>query len=442
MTGRRALLSGAAAFAFGASLPRVSRAQQDVPVAVIGAGIAGLNAARTLVRAGHRVVVFEANDRIGGRLKTSHVWPDLPIDLGASWIHGMRGNPLVPLARAAGARLVPQAGSLAVGDRTRFPHPQLVPLISRARETVERARDAWQHDDAPLSEVVAAYLDATVAPGDLRAAVDAYLSAEIEQEYAADARDLSAWWFDDADALRGPDALLPGGYDRLAHHLGRGLDIRLNQPVRAVLDQPRGVRLQLSSGPDVICRAVIVTAPLGVLKAGDIRFDPPLSGRHQQAIDRLGMGLLNKVVLRFERAFWPPDVDWIGLMGERFDSWASLVSATGVPVLMGFQAGRAAEHLEALTDARVAALALQDLRAVFGSTGPAQAQVTRWRQNPWSRGSYSTLPPGASPQDRAALAQPDWAGRLIFAGEAASTDHPSTVHGAFGSGAHAAQMIL
>jgi monoamine oxidase len=136
-------------------------------------------------------------------------------------------------------------------------------------------------------------------------------------------------------------------------------------------------------------------------------------------------------------------VDWIEWLSPRpgeWGQWVSLARATGAPVLLGFNAAAAAEAVERLDDRATLAAATDALRAMFGSRFPAPlaAQITRWRADPFARGSYSFTPVGATPEDRTALAGADWDGALWFAGEAASRDHFGTVHGALISGRAAA----
>jgi monoamine oxidase len=281
------------------------------------------------------------------------------------------------------------------------------------------------------------------ADADLRAAVRFHVETEIEQEYGADWSVLSAWWFDAAEALPGGDARPLAGYDRLLAPLAAGLDALLGTRVLRLRAVPGGVVAELAGGGQVTGRAAVVTLPLGVLKAGAVAFDPPLAAPRQRAIDRLGMGLLTKLILRFERRFWGDGVDWLGLWGADHAAWVDATAPGGPPMLLGLRAGAAAAADERLAPTDRAAAALADLRAAFGTAVPAPVavQASRWHDDPLARGAYSYHPPGSVPADRAALAGPDWGGRLVFAGEAAAPDHPATVHGAVLSGRAAAAAL-
>ena len=411
-------------------------------VLVIGAGMAGLAAAQALTARGARVTVLEARGRIGGRIHTSRLWPDVPIDLGASWIHGTHGNPLTALAREAGTKTL----TTSYDNSKLYIAPDLAALGVKGRgtdwasEVVERALERAQEADADVSLRDA--VDRISPPGKrspVRAAqLDHHLAGDYEQEYSGSARELSALWIGADEAFGGGDVLFPGGYDQLTDHLARGLDIRLNSRVAHVRWDGPGVEVELTSGERLRAGRVIVTVPLGVLKAGSIRFTPALPAGKQAAIDRLGMGLLNKHFLRFETPFWSTDIDWHECMKRepgRWSQWMSLAK-TGAPVLLGFPGSDSARHMESLAARAVLAVSSAALRDMFGAATPAPiaAQVTRWERDQLAGGSYSFYAVHSSPTDREALAMPEAEGALRFAGEACSMDYFGTVHGAFISG--------
>lgn len=430
-----------------ALLARPLPAQTGRKVMVIGAGIAGLAAARDLADAGADVTVIEARDRIGGRLWTSRLWPDLPVDLGASWIHGAHGNPVSELADAAGAGRVetsydrslslgPDGQEADLGDTTS------ADLVAEAR-----ARAEGLDRDQSLARAITTSPGWGQADAATRRKLRHHVNATYEQEYAGDWTQASAWYVDAGKEYGGSDVLFPGGYDQITDHLARGLTIRLGLTVTALGPTATGVSLTLADGSTLTADRAIVTLPLGVLQSGAVRFSEPLAPARLQAIDRLGMGLLNKCWLRFERVAWDDSVDWIEWLGPdsaMWAQWVSLARATGAPVLCAFHAASRAQMVEALDDAGTLALAHEALRAMFGSAFPAPlaAQVTRWSRDPFALGSYSFHATGSTPADRDALGGTDWDNRLAFAGEAASADHPGTVHGALQSGRKAAQAIL
>lgn len=429
--------------------PAVSRSPlpAETRTVVVGAGFAGLAAAARIIERGGEVIVLEARDRIGGRVH-SVSRGGVAFDMGASWIHGVTGNPMTELTDRLGLRRVATAedgrqdfeadGRERTGAALEAPFTLLEDVLSRLGDVAPQTS---------LGTAIDAAADGMGLTAAQRADLAYAVHVVLEHEYAASVRDLSARCFDEGAELRGGDAIVPDGLGRIAEHLAAGLDVRLSTPVTGITVRDDGVRVE--AGEEAFeADHVIVTVPLGVLKSGAIAFDPPLSAARSGSIARVGMGLLHKTWLRFETAFWRDVLDepFMGHVGadQRFAEWVNLDAVTGAPVLLGFNAGAEAERLETLGDAAVVDEALSVLRTLFGHHGvevpaPADALVSRWGQDPYARGAYSYLAPEACAEDRAVLAQS--AGRLHFAGEHTSSDAPSTIHGAYLSGMRAADAI-
>lgn len=413
---------------------------------VIGAGIAGLRAAEVLVAAGRRVIVLEARDRLGGRIRTDRSW-GVPVELGASWIHGVTNNPIAAVAAAAGIKT--QAAdyeSIVYGaDGARLPARTLDRLEAQVAELLEAGREDSPDTDEPLRTA----LDRAISDDDLDAAerldIEMAITESIEHEYASDAVDLSANHFDDGGEESGGDVLLPGGYDEIVQAVAKTVDVRFSHVVASI--DTTGDRVVVTTAVGTFfANAVIVTVPLGVLKAGSIQFLPPLSEAKSTAIARLGMGALSKTCLRFESAFWPADAELIDIVpaASRRGQWVeslNLLSLVDVPALMMFNAGKFARAVESMTDAEVIASASAALEPAFpGHPAPTAMLRSSWSTDPFSLGSYSFLGVGSSLADRDALAAAE--GRRFFAGEACSHDHAATVHGAYASGEAAAEAVL
>ncbi len=418
-------------------------------VLVIGAGLAGLAAARELKRAGFQVLVLEARDRIGGRIWTSNKWPDLALDLGATWIHGAAGNPITDLARQLGAkRLVTRYDRSVIYNSdgellTEAEEARLDEIREQVFDALQKAQNA--DIDTSVRQAVA-LVEKRFASNPLALRLLNFcLSGEIEQEYAGSASSLSAHWYDSAKAFDGDDVLFAQGFRVITDYLAQDIDIKLSAAVNEIRWQGPDVIVGTTRGEFVTDR-VVVTLPLGVLKHEDVRFVPELPQEKRNAIKQLGMGVLNKCYLRFSRSFWPDDVDWLEYVPEQHGHWTQWVSftrATKLPILLGFNAAERGGEIESWSDRQIVSSALETLKTIFGNKvpDPVDYQITRWGADPFARGAYSYNALNSTPAMRNVLARP-LAGRLFFAGEASSKDHFGTAHGAYLSGLKVARTML
>jgi monoamine oxidase len=424
-----------------------TRAQTSTEVLIIGAGMAGLGAARLLSDAGYRVVVLEARDRIGGR-----VWTDrslgLPLDMGASWIEGIEGNPLTEIAEANGIQTqATDYDSLTIYDSDGEEiDDETYELLEAFDEGIEATADAITEEtdaDLPLSAAVEQFAEEEGLDAEERRILQYVSNSNILFNYAADAEDLSMQYYDVEQEFGGEDVLFPGGYVQIAEVLARGLDIRLQHIVQRIEYSEDGVVIETDQGRFEADYAV-VTLPLGVLQRGAVAFDPPLPARKQAAINRLGMGLMNKLFLRFEEVFWDNSdqtFDYISTDG-RWESWYDFSKVVNEPVLLGFNAGRVGLEVEALSDEAIVADAMRVLRTIYpGAPDPIGYVMSRWASDPFAYGSYSYARLGSTPDDYTALAE-SVDETLFFAGEATEPDYSAGVDGALLSGRRAAAELL
>lgn len=416
---------------------------------VIGAGLAGLAAARELRRNGHEVVVLEARDRIGGRIWTSRQWPDLSLDLGATWIHGVQGNPMTDLADAVQAsRLVTSYGqSVVYNTNGQVLTDAEAARLQTMRMQVRSALQTAQNQDADVSvrQAVASLTQPFQPSSEATRWLNFVLSSEIEQEYAGSANRLSAHWYDSAEEFGGDDALFVQGFQAITDYLATDIPIELSQVVKEIHWGQPEVRV-ITERTEFVADRVVVTLPLGVLQSDRVKFTPALPSEKQNAIAKLGMGVLNKCYLRFDQAFWPHDVDWLGHVAAQPGEWTEWVSfkrVANMPILLGFNAADRGREIEAWSDQQIVASAMETLQTIFGADllQPIDYQITRWATDPFARGAYSYNALGSTPQMRDALATPLNA-RLFFAGEASHQDYFGTAHGAYLSGLRAAEHVL
>ncbi|MFG2118830.1 flavin monoamine oxidase family protein [Streptomyces sp. NPDC048710] len=418
-------------------------------VIVVGAGISGLAAARYLADQGEDVVVLEARNRIGGRIWTSEKWAGVPLDLGASWIHGIDNNPIAALAAKAKARTVvtnPDSSTDYLADGSEVDNAQ-AKAIEGWQSKMEDALASYQDDadkDASVRSVVERALHWSSVSDDDKALISFGLN-DYEHEYSGSVNQMSALYFDSGADIKGKDVLFPRGYHQITDLLASGLSIRTGQVVKHIDWNSSGVTV--GTDKDTFHAGhVVVTLPLGVLQSGAVTFGPGLPASKRTAIDKLGMGVLNKCYLRFPKVFWP-DTDWMTYVPDvdnygQWEQWINITRPTGQPVLLGFNAADFGRTIEGWSDTRIVDSAMGTLKTIFGSDIPAPDghQITRWASDPYARGSYSYNKIGSTPAMRTHLAAPV-DDRVHFAGEATHRNSYQTVHGAYLSGIRAAKEI-
>lgn len=416
-------------------------------VVVVGAGFAGLACARALADAGREVIVLEAQDRIGGRVQTVEI-DGVAVDLGAAWIHGVRGNPLTDLAAEAGVDVVgysDQTYDLAeVG--TGWLSDEVADTLWDDYERFHRAL-GWLKRDLGSAATVADAIDAWIADEGLTGAraerARILIAANAEEDYggAADAIGLAGYWED--EEFGGGDAFPAGGYGALAAWLADGLDVRLRQRVERIESRDGGVRV-VTDDASFECAGVVVTVSVGVLRSGAIVFDPPLDEGNSAAVAGLEMGSLEKVVMRFApgSVTLPANAYVLDRVAPRYDDVINLTEFVGTDVVVALVAGRDGRARGAADDSAELGRTLAALRVAQPDLpDPLASVVTEWTTHRDTLGTYSFVPAGASLALRDALAEP-LHGNVLFAGEATSRGYFATVHGALLSGRREASRVL
>ncbi len=420
-------------------------------VVVVGAGVAGLTAANALTGMGIPTIVLEARDRVGGRTHTVD-FGSTPVDLGASWIHQPKENPLSDLARSLG---VDHSPFEAFDDAKGWDPDSGELLDSEALQEilalVERVLDVAC---AGPRRGLKAAVDEAVAlldlPGVLLGRVRALARTAVEADASGPLEDLSTVGYP-ANTLEYEGTFLGdvpvGGYRKIVGALASGLDIRLDCAALTVSAEAGGVRVTCQDGSEETASHAIVTVPLGVLKSGTIAFEPALDAERQGAIDRLGFGRFDKLILRYERAYWrdvgvPHLVPTPSRSASPFQAAFGLDELTGQPVLMVFACGSTHALLAErdLDDATAAAHTV--LRRALGKELPPPVESVRseWWRDPWTRGAYTYLKDGATYDDLETLGTPH-AGRVLFAGEATGAARTGYADGAILTGVREAKRL-
>jgi monoamine oxidase len=403
-----------------------------VDVAVIGAGAAGIGAARRLVEEGSvSVLVLEARNRVGGRVHTIEP-AGFPCDRGAEWLHSADRNPLSPIAQRLG---------FAIYRRP----PEWTSRLRRSGETVEAEADwlatreaqARARRTAALEDADRSLASLLVAGGRWNQLLDATSSwgngAELDRVSVKD-----YVRYEDS----GSNWRLHEGYGRLFEALAEGLPVALGTAVSRINHRGRTIRLHTERG-GVTAGCVIVTVPTSILATEALRFDPPLPHKLAAATG-LPLGVDDKLFIALSGSYsgLEPDTFVVGSTTSR-ETMNYQVRPLARPAIYCFFGGRWAAALEGEGEAGMFSFAAGELARIFGSDIRRQIAPlasTAWLRDPWTRGSYSYALPGHA-GDRAILAAPV-DNRVFFAGEACSPNFFSTAHGAYLTGIAAAEAAL
>lgn len=406
-------------------------AANETEVAIVGAGAAGIGAARRLQAAGVACLLIEARSRLGGRAWTVADRLSSAIDLGCGWLHSADRNPWREIAEAQGRTI----------DQTPPPwaRPSLVagfPLAEQA--AFQSALGEYRgrlaaHPDSDPDLPAAAFLDQHGRWNELIDAVSTYYSgAELDR---VSAQDLNR--YDD----NGVNWRIVEGYGTTISAHGADLPVVLGSPVRRIDHGGRRVRLEMADGA-ITADAVIVTVPSSLIAEQRLLFDPELPEKTEAALG-LPLGLADKLFLLLSHAEdFAPDTRLFGRTDRR-GTGAYHVRPFGRPQIEAYFGGSLAAELEKDGEAAFVDFAIAELTNVLGAAFAARVKPLAlhcWGSDPFARGSYSYALPGRA-GCRATLAAPV-DDRLFFAGEACSRNDFSTAHGAYLSGVAAAEQAI
>jgi len=474
--------------------------QKPRHVVIVGAGIAGLAAARQLCSVGIRVSIFEARDRLGGRIYTNTSYNNIPVELGAMLITGVEQNPLnilckqlnlvvelvpeeCPLYDVDGCLVPKELDMLAEGIfnealeetakmRSRYKDQKHVSLGSVLNKVLEDKMMQWKENSTVnnCSNISA-----------LRRLIQWHI-ANLEYACASDLENVSLfdWDQDDPWALEGGNAIIKGGFSQLVQGLAKGfkktwhdLENRNQDPciflcheVKAIhwsgKDSTRDegkpvkrkdsivvVEVQSSDSTvkEVPCDCVLITVPLRVLQEESICFYPPLPKWKKEAIQCLGFGGLNKVCLVFEHVFWKHSVfgalsDSPNQRGEFYIFWDMTKCSGQTPVLVTMICEPFVGRNELAKDDVCVQRAMNVLERIFPNVPePKECFVTRWSSDKYTGGAYSFVSKNSTGKTYDIMAE-SLGDVVYFAGEATSRRYPTTCAGAFLSGLREAGKIM
>ncbi len=413
---------------------RPTKSEDQVDVIVIGAGMAGLSAARELKNAHKSFIVLEAQNRIGGRAMLGTGF-NVPIDLGAAWFHGVEDNPLVPIADAMGFHRVDTElnGPLYVGNRKAS--PKELEACNKTGEALDKAmqKHAKSHKDQSVGDLLvktkpcADVVASNVGPLENGAEIN-HISSVTAGQFNSD-----------------NDDFLKEGLGAFVAAYGKDIPVRLNSVVNKIAYGVSGVSVTLTTGEVFHANRVLVTVSTGILASGKIAFEPPLPKWKTEAISKLPMGLLNKVVLQFKKDIFKdtPKNSWVMWDGPGNDNVAFVIRPLDAPIAVAFYGGNRAWAFEK-NESLATNHAKDALRKMFGADVDKEfdhSLATSWGQNPWTLGSFSYVTPGASNMHRELIKPVD--NRVFFAGEAcARPESNGSLHGAYESSLEASKLLM
>ncbi len=452
---RRSFLCGLAGSAVaGSALPvyalespaPAASASASYDVAIVGAGIAGMAAAQILTRAGKRVIVLEAMDRVGGRCVSDNTtFPGVVFDRGAQWFHQvLGGNPLFDVARARGLHPVEDTAPRQVWRGSRYDAAateKLDALYEKASAALAQSGERVYLGKPDVNGATALRL-AGLAGKPWTNLVEALIGpltagAEFGKSSAFDLGNFT-------EALSGDDYLLRGGMGNFIASFANGLNISLDTPVKSIAYGGREGAVLATSKGAITAGLVIVTVSMGVLAAEAIRFEPALPEAYRQAIDDLPMGVFEKVALGFSS-------DVFGNVAANTNIFQAVDSEQTPAVIaklwdhnvaVVYFGGDRGIALDGRGIEASKAFALETVAKSFPKAKRFHASsFTPWLKNPWTRGSYTYAKPGGVPARRVPVT-PLGGNQLYFAGEALSMHSYGTLSAAYQSGVAAAKAIL
>ena len=402
-----------------------------VDVAIIGAGSAGVGAARRLASTSLSMMVLEATIRAGGRARTLTGRSGAGIDLGCGWLHSADQNPWVALAEAEGFDI----------DRSRPSWERRLTGANLSKAEADDFGRAFQAFEAKLEaaatgpdQPAAELFDERTTPW--RPMLDAFSSYYNGALF----RDISVH---DYAAYQPTDEnwRVLQGYGALVAHTAADLPIVFEAPVTRIDRKGSVLRLMTAKG-EVQARTVILAVPTTVISEDRLSFDPPLPD-HAAAADALPLGHVDKCFLALAEPGALPVEMMVTGRTTTADTGSYTLQPFGRPMIEGFFGGDLAEALEAEPPGAFSAFAIDELAALFGSElrrALRPLAESRWGADPYIRGAYSHARPGHAGA-RAALRRPV-EDRIFFAGEACSPHAFSTCHGAYETGVEAAEAVI
>jgi monoamine oxidase len=434
-------------------------------IIIIGSGISGLSAANNFLKNNYKVTILEARDRIGGRISTIELG-DNKLDMGASWIHGIgpnmekikkykgRLNPIFSIAKENNLQTIP---TWADEEKTKISYywyklrgrqiqaGLIDDYIDRIEEYLLK-KVKPSNTTQSYQQVLSSFKHGSHKYESLYKSIVNFMyiqdsAAELSEQSLIDF--YAPWKFD------GPEHIFQHGYTQIIEILSKDQTILLNKKVIEINYSQDKIIIHTNNGEVFTCDKVLITVPVSVLQSRVINFNPPLIDQKLQAIDKIGMGLMDKLWLEFNEVFWINDLhaDWICYAGQEVGFWVNTLNYykyTGKPILLMFISADAAKVASLWTDEEFVSSAMTALRDCYPNAPDCvQYRRSNWSQDEFSLGSYPYCKVGLTVQDfkdfKESRSTND---KVFFAGDGTAFPMIGCAHGAYISGVEVSDIMM
>jgi len=425
----------------------IIKIDQGIKVLIIGAGAAGIGAARRLLEFGIKPIILEGRDRGGGRCYTSN-FKGIPIDLGAAWVHSINPeNSIYNEIKRMGYPLKEEKTAEAYLDEDKGLLENSISVKQGTHWNILQKKQI-KAEDCSLFELIKEDLEEVKRnQSEIENRVLDVLITRKEQYYGDCINVLSSHYYEYViePECESENIVPSGGYGALLAKLSEGLEIKYNQNVTKIQYKTKEVSVYMEEGGKFDGDLAIVTLPLGVLKNNSVIFDPALPQEKIEAIGRLGNGLANKIFLKFKNNFWGDNLKYFRIASEEKERFTCFYCWDNKEnVLCSFVNGPFARKIEKMSDLEIIQLIMEHLKRTFKKTEEIELEdylITRWGQDKWCLGSYSFFKYGSTPKDCDNLKK-EVLGTIFFAGEACFKENIGVCHGAYKTGVEAANKII
>ena len=426
----------------------------NLPILIIGAGIAGIACAQKLQENGKKVIILEARSRIGGRIESKKIGSDF-FDLGASWIHGIDNNPIWDITQKN------HIGTTVFNyDNSTYFHKNGQVFSDKEAQEFEsyinKIDNLLSHTQKisaldAIKEIIFSlhYSGNIFSENYLKKLLLSFFERIANDPFATNLNLLSANYKNYEGYFEGDEVVFPKGYYQVIEALSKNLEIKVNVDVKKINYENDHIKILDCDNKTYWGSRVVVTVPLGILKKNHIEFYPPLASDYIHSIQKIGFGSFNKVFFELER----PLTFRLENSAENISDFywndsgcfniLDLSKIYQKPIYLMLFGGDISDFIDSSTDSEVSDFVFRSLQKQFDKipNTPKKIIVTRWGVDPYSYGSFS-FPSLNHSDDIVKILHKPIKKRVFFAGEHCSLKYAGTVHGAYLSGYETAQEIL